>query len=60
MQDKIMLDARDVADMLGIKLYLAYKIIRDCNNALKSSGKLTIRGKVNKAYLIKQIDVSDM
>ena len=55
-----MLDARDVADMLGIKLYLAYKIIRDCNNALKSSGKLTIRGKVNKAYLIKQIDVSDM
>lgn len=60
MNDKIMLDAHDVSKLLNIKLYLAYKIIRQCNANLKASGKLTIRGRVNKAYLYKQLDVSDM
>ena len=55
-----MLDAHDVSKLLNIKLYLAYKIIRQCNANLKASGKLTIRGRVNRAYLYKQLDVSDM
>lgn len=60
MQDKIMLNAKDVSALLGIKLYLAYKIIRRYNAQLSQAGKLTIRGKINREYLYKQLDVTDM
>lgn len=58
--EKIMLSAKDVSNLLGIKLYLSYKIIRDANEELKKAGKLTIRGRINKEYLLKKLDVSNL
>lgn len=60
MNEKIMMDAHDVANLLGVKLYLAYKIIRQYNAQLAQAGKLTIRGKINRKYLLKQLDTSDV
>lgn len=58
--NKIMLDAHDVSNLLNIKLYLSYKIIREANDELKKAGKLTIRGRVNREYLMKKLDVSHL
>ena len=58
--NKIMLDAKDVSTLLGIKLYLSYKIIRESNEELKKAGKLTIRGRINREYLLKKLDVSNL
>lgn len=55
-----MLDAHDVSNLLNIKLYLSYKIIREANDELKKAGKLTIRGRVNREYLMKKLDVSHL
>lgn len=60
MTNKIMLDAHDVAQLLGIKMYLSYKIIRNANEELKRAGKLTIRGRVNKEFLMKKLDVTNL
>ena len=60
MDDKIMLTANDVSRLLGIKLYLSYKIIRNANEELKKAGKLTIRGRINKEFLLKKLDVSNL
>lgn len=60
MNDKIMLDANDISKLLGIKLYLSYKIIRESNEELKKAGKLTIRGRINKEFLMKKLDVSNL
>lgn len=58
--NKIMLDAHDVSQFLGIKMYLSYKIIRNINEELRKAGKLTIRGRVNREYLLKKLDVSNL
>lgn len=58
--NKIMLNANEVSQLLGIKLYLSYKIIREVNEELKRAGKLTIRGRVNREYLLKKLDVSNL
>lgn len=56
--EKYLLNANDVVDLLGVKLPTAYKIIREGNAQLAKAGKLTIRGKINKHYLLKMLDVS--
>lgn len=58
--NKLMLTANDVSQLLGIKLYLSYKIIREANEELKQAGKLTIRGRVNKEFLMKKLDVTNL
>lgn len=58
--EKYLLNANDVVDLLGIKLPTAYKIIREGNAQLAKAGKLTIRGKINKHYLLKMLDVSEV
>lgn len=58
--NKLMLTANDVSQLLGIKLYLSYKIIREANEELKRAGKLTIRGRVNKEFLMKKLDVTNL
>lgn len=45
-----MLNASDVAEELSCSKQKAYKIIRECNEELKSKGYITIAGKLPKAY----------
>lgn len=58
--EKYMLSASDIVTMLGVKKPTAYKIIRDGNAQLAKDGKLTIRGKINRRYLLKMLDVSEV
>lgn len=58
--EKYMLSASDIVTMLGVKKPTAYKIIRDGNAQLAKPGKLTIRGKINRRYLLKMLDVSEV
>ena len=55
-EEKYMLTAGEVAEMLNVKIGMAYKIIRECNAELKAMGKLTIRGKVNRKYLESKLE----
>lgn len=57
MEEKYLLTAGEVAQLLGVKTSMAYKIIRECNAELKNMGKLVIRGKVNKRYLQRKLEV---
>lgn len=58
--EKYLLNANDVVNLLGVKRHTAYKIIRDANIRLAKAGKLTIRGKINRRYLLKMLDVSEV
>lgn len=58
--EKYLLSASDIATMLGVKKPTAYKIIREGNAQLAKAGKLTIRGKINRRYLLKMLDVSEV
>lgn len=56
-EEKYMLNAAEVSRLLGVKMGMAYKIIRECNEELKAMGKLVIRGRVNKKYLERKLEV---
>lgn len=50
--EPILIGAKEVCQLLGIKLSRAYAIIRQLNKQLKEEGKITISGRINKQYLI--------
>ena len=52
MSEPILIGAKEVCQLLGIKLSRAYAIIRELNQKLKEQGKITIAGRINKQYLI--------
>ena len=45
-----MMNARDIADELGISVSHAYKIIRNLNKDLEAGGYITVCGKIPKAF----------
>ena len=55
-----LIGAQEVATLLGVKIPTAYKIIKSANIKLARSGKIVVRGKVNRRYLYKLLDVSDI
>lgn len=56
----ILISANELATILGIKVGSAYKIIRDANQKLAAAGKITIRGRANRAYIMRMLDISDI
>lgn len=57
MDEKYLLDAHEVSALLGVKIGMAYAIIRKLNAELEKMGKITLRGKVNKKYLLSKLEV---
>lgn len=55
-----LISAKELANMLGIKVCTAYKIIREANVKLSQAGKIAVRGKVNRKYITKLLDVTDV
>ncbi len=51
------MSAGEVASALGCKIGLAYKLIRQWNEELKAAGKLTIRGKINRKFFERKLEV---
>lgn len=56
-QEKALMPAQEVATLLGVKMCMAYKIIRECNEELKAAGKIVVRGRINRKYLFKKLDI---
>lgn len=56
----ILISAKELANILGVKTGSAYKIIRKANEQLSAAGKITIRGKANRAYVMRLLDASDI
>lgn len=54
MDKKIFMTAKDVADLLGISIGHAYKLIRQMNAELKNSGFIVVAGKVPTSYFKKK------
>ena len=59
MENKI-LTAEQVADLCKVKIGKAYQIIREINEELKKEGYITIRGRVNKDYLLKRLGIKEV
>lgn len=54
MSEKLMMTASDVADVLGVSVGHAYKIIKKLNVELERNGYLVIAGKVPRGYFEKR------
>lgn len=53
-ENKIYITASELAEMMGISVGHAYKIIRKLNQELDEQGFLVIAGKVPRRYLEKR------
>lgn len=53
-QNKIYITAPEMANMLGVSVGYAYKIIRSLNKELAKDGYIVIAGKVPKGYFQKR------
>ena len=53
-ENRIYITAPEMAEMLGISIGHAYKIIRSLNDELKKDGYIEIAGKVPKDYFKKR------
>lgn len=56
-QEKALMTAQEVAALLGVKMCMVYRIIREAKEELKAAGKLTVRGRINRKYLFKKLDI---
>ena len=54
-QTPVLIGAQEVAAILGVKTSTAYSVIRKLNAQLEAHGKVTVRGKINKRYLLKMV-----
>lgn len=54
-QEKKVLSADDVADILEVSRSTAYRIIHKLNDDLNKSGKITVSGKVSSRYFFENV-----
>lgn len=52
MNEKLYMNAQEVAEAMGISVAFAYKIIRNLNAELKQKGFITVSGRVNRQYFM--------
>ena len=57
--EPVLIGAVEVAAILGVKISTAYKVIRTLNSQLEARGKVTVRGKINRRYLLKMVDYQE-
>ncbi len=50
MDKHLMISASEIAEILGISMSHAYKIVRSLNDDLKQKGFLTIAGKTSRKF----------
>lgn len=48
-----MVNAKEIAEAMGVSKATAYKIIRELNAELKANGCRTVQGRVSKEYFEK-------
>ena len=55
----VLIGVNEVSAILGVKSTTAYKVIRTLNAQLENQGKVTVRGKINRNYLLKMVNPSE-
>lgn len=45
----------EVAQLCKVKTGKAYKIMKELNDELEKKGYITVRGRINKNYLLKRL-----
>ena len=55
--EKMVVNAKDVAAMMGVGLTQAYGLIRKLNIELAAKGYLVVRGKVPRKYFIERTGI---
>lgn len=53
------LTAEEVASICKVKISKAYQIIRVLNKELEKKGFLTLRGRVNREYLLERLGLKE-
>lgn len=54
-----MITVEEVAKLCNVGNGKAYQIIREINKEMKAKGFLTIRGRVNKFYLLERLGIKE-
>ena len=52
--DKLFLTAEEVAEIMGVSLTYAYKLIHRLNEELSEKGFITLQGRVDRKYFFDQ------
>jgi hypothetical protein len=55
----VLIGVNEVSAILGVKSTTAYKVIRTLNAQLENQGRVTVRGKINRNYLLKMVNPSE-
>ena len=55
-QDRRFLRVEEVAELLDCSISYAYKVMQRLNKELAAKGKIVIKGRVSKKYLLEHID----
>lgn len=52
--DKLFLTAEEVAEIMGVSITYAYKLIHRLNEELSEKGFITLQGRVDRKYFFDQ------
>lgn len=55
----ILVDAKYVSNLLGLKISRAYKLIRQINEQQEQQGKITISGRVSLKCLLENFGINN-
>ena len=55
----VLIGVKEVSAILGVRSTTAYKVIRTLNAQLENQGRVTVRGKINRNYLLKMVNPSE-
>lgn len=57
--ENILLNAKQVSQIMNVGLNRAYEVMRDLNKELKTKGFYTIPNRISKVYLLERIRGTD-
>ena len=57
--DKQYLNAKDIVELLGVKRYRAYEMIKAGNKELAKQGKYTMSNVISKRFLLNWLGLQD-
>lgn len=57
--ENVLLNAKQVSQIMNVGLNRAYEIMRDLNKELKTKGFYTIPNRISKVYLLERIRGTD-
>lgn len=54
MAERTYLTSQEVAEMMGVSVSTAYKVMRQLNKELAAKGYMTVSGRINRNYFIEK------